>query len=88
MILQQEKYKQHITMIKNCRIFLTSLNCVSMHVITIKCVSKIVNCVSARVTGQMRENHAICVRVRHPDNLIIIRQSSKLFFHKQKQPLD
>ena len=32
----------------------------------LKCVSKFVNCVSARVTGQMRENYAICVRVGNP----------------------
>ena len=38
-----------------------------MRVISFKCVSKFVNCVSACVTGQMRENHAICVRVGNPD---------------------
>ena len=37
-----------------------------MRVISFKCVSKNINCVSARVTGQMRENHAICVRVGNP----------------------
>ena len=37
-----------------------------MRVIYFKCVSKFVNCVSAWVTGQMRENHAICVRVGNP----------------------
>ena len=37
-----------------------------MRVIYFKCVSKFVNCVSACVTGQMRENHAICVRVGNP----------------------
>ena len=39
-----------------------------MRVIFFKCVSKFVNCVSAWVTGQMRENHAICVRVGNPDD--------------------
>ena len=29
-------------------------------------MSKFVNCVSAWVTGQMRENHAICVRLGNP----------------------
>ena len=37
-----------------------------MRVIYFKCVSKFVKCVSAWVTGQMRENHAICVRVGNP----------------------
>ena len=41
-----------------------------MRVISFKCVSKFVNCVSAGVTGQMREKHAICVRVGNPADCI------------------
>ena len=41
-----------------------------MRVISFKCVSKFVNCVSAGVTCQMRENHAICVRVGNPADCI------------------
>ena len=72
MILQQEKNKQYVTMVKNSRCFSIFLNCVSMGVIFFKCLSKFVNCVSARVTGQMRENHAICVRVGNPVGTIAI----------------
>ena len=43
----------------------------SMRVIFFKCVSKFVNCddnvmIMCLVTGQMRENHAIYVRVGNP----------------------
>ena len=50
-----------------------------MRVIFFKCVSKFVNCVSAWVTCQMRENHAICVRVGNPGvkcNLSVLKSDA------------
>ena len=79
MILHQENTKQCYNDKKNSRIFSIFLNCVSMRVNFFKCVSKFVNCVSARV--QMRENHAICVRVGNP----VLRESSRKLYSKTHQ---